>query len=324
MIAALDGTSGENADAPPRHRGVIVICTKDRPRELALACETAHRAAPDLPIVVIDASSTSAAQEACDRLQADLPSATIFYHRATVAGLTRQRNQAATICSRMEAKYVHFIDDDTTVMPGYFDAIEDRFRRDPVVMGLGGIIVDQPVVRLKAVKIVFLLASRRPGVVLRSGRHTLGQYPGTRADAHVDWLSGCSMSFRVEVFAKFRFDESLSGYSMGEDADFSFRVSRQHRLAVEPGATCMHSMTPTDRGSTRVRRREATVNSYRRVLRYRSFGLSRAAYWWATFGDIIIRCSRGIVARDRGSLGEVRGTLDGIRAIIAQSADRPR
>jgi GT2 family glycosyltransferase len=286
-----------------------------------VACETAHHASPDLPIVVIDASSTSAAQEACAKLQAGLPTATIYYHRAAIAGLTRQRNQAAAICSRMDAKYVHFIDDDTTVMPRYFDAIEDRFRRDPLVIGLGGIILDQPLVRLRAVKIAFLLASRRPGVVLRSGRHTLGQYPGSSAGDQVDWLSGCSMSFRVEVFTEFQFDESLSGYSMGEDADFSFRVSRKHRLAVEPGATCMHSMTPTDRGSARVRRREATVNSYRRVLQYRSFGLSRAAYWWATLGDVMIRGSRWLATRDQGSLGEVKGTVDGIRAILTGVAN---
>jgi GT2 family glycosyltransferase len=104
---------------------------------------------------------------------------------------------------------------------------------------------------------------------------------------------------------------------MGEDADFSFRVSRVHRLAVEPNATCVHTVTPTTRDSSRARTREGTENTYRRVIRYRALGLSAPAFWWATAGDVVIRGTYALVTRDRAALNEVAGILEGIRSIVA-------
>ena len=304
-------------------QGVILICTKDRPHEISIACQVAIEASPELPIIVIDASGNDETLTACDRLvHAHAPDVKLYYRRAERVGLARQRNQGIAMCQDLGYHFIHFIDDDTRVMTRYFEAIEERFRRDRSVMGIGGIIVNQPVVRYILVKRLFLLASSQRGIVMSSGRHMLGQYPGTKADARVDWLSGCSMSFRIEIFADLQFDDTLQGYSMGEDADFSFRVSRQHRLAVEPGATCVHTVTPTIRDSASVRRRESTENTYRRVLRYRAFGLSVTAYWWATFGDVMIRCAYGLVTRDRATLEEVRGTLRGIRAILSGDVAR--
>ena len=108
---------------------------------------------------------------------------------------------------------MHFIDDDTEVSPGYFEAIERRFRQDPTVMGIGGIIINQPQVNYLAVKSFFLLWSRRRSSVLKSGRNVMGQYPGTHANDPVDWLSGCSMSYRITAFDEVAFDGRLDSYS---------------------------------------------------------------------------------------------------------------
>lgn len=220
------------------------------------------------------------------------------------------------MCRELGVQVVHFIDDDTEVSDGYFDAIERRFRTDPTAMGVGGIILNQQTVNYVTLKSFFLLWSHRRGAVLRSGRNILGQYPGTLATDRVEWLNGCSMSFRMIVFDEATFDDSLHGYSMGEDYDFTFRVSRAHKLVVEPEAQCVHHLTPTMRSSARVRARQATEATHRWVNTHRTLGMSPIAFWWSAFGDFLLKISHSLICRDRESLQAAIGVVDGVTAII--------
>ncbi len=276
----------------------------------------AHAASPSIPIVVIDASTTEATRDVCESIaRRHQSSLNLIYRRARQPGLARQRNEAIGICRELGAEVVHFIDDDTEVSAGYFDALEKRFRRDPEVMGAGGIIVNQPTVNYLAIKSLFFVGSRRLGSVLRSGRPMLGQYPGTQATAGVEWLSGCSMSFRVAVFDEMMFDSRLQGYSLGEDYDFGFRVSRKHKLAVEPAATCVHHLTPTARGSMRALARQRTQTTHGWVSEQRELGISRTAFWWSAFGDFLLHVTYGVLRGNKVSLQEAQGVIDGVVAI---------
>jgi GT2 family glycosyltransferase len=229
---------------------------------------------------------------------------------------TRPRT-CTTGCRDLGAEVVHFIDDDTEVAAGYFNAIERRLREDPDVMGVGGVIVNQPPLKYVRIKSFFMLLSRRPGAVLRSGRPTLGQYPGARRASRVEWLSGCSMSFRMAAFDEVAFDGRLQGYSLGEDYDFGFRLSRKHRLAIEPAATCIHHLTPTARGTMRAHARQRTCLTHRRVREYRQLGLSPTAFWWSVFGDFLTHAVHGVLRADVESLQEARGVLDGVLAVVS-------
>jgi GT2 family glycosyltransferase len=301
--------------------GAVVICTKDRPSEIEMSCAAADRASPNIPILVVDASTTDATRDVCKRfVRQNAPSSTVSYRRANQPGLARQRNEAIGICRELGVQVVHFIDDDTEVSKGYFDAIEHRFRTDPAVMGVGGVILNQPTVKYVALKSFFLLGSHRRGSVLRSGRNILDQYPGTSATDRVEWLNGCSMSFRMTVFDEAMFDDGLKGYSMGEDYDFSFRVNCKHKLAVEPKATCVHHLTPTMRGSARTHARQVTEATHRWVHAHKDLGMSPLAFWWSAFGDFLLRVGHGVVCRDRKSLHAAIGVIDGVTAIILRRA----
>jgi GT2 family glycosyltransferase len=296
--------------------GVVAICTKDRPDELEMSCSAVHATSPQAPILVIDASTTEATRNLCESLTRRYESSLhLTYRRAHRPGLTRQRNEAVGICRELGVEIIHFIDDDTEVSAGYFDAIEHRFRQDPTVIGLGGVIVNQPRVDYVTVKSFFLLWSRRQGSVLKSGRNVMGQYPGAQANDHVDWLSGCSMSYRMTAFDDLMFDGRLAGYSLGEDYDFGFRLSRMHRLAVEPSATCVHHMTPVMRGSARVHACERTKETHRWVNEHRELGMSRTAFWWSAFGDFLLRMGYGVFRRDTKSVQEAFGVVEGVVAI---------
>ena len=297
--------------------GVVVICTKDRPDEIEKSCAAIDKASPNISILIVDASTTDATRDVCEHfVRQNASSLTLLYRRASRPGLARQRNEAIGICRELGVQVVHFIDDDTEVSDGYFDAIERRFQTDPTAMGVGGVILNQPVVNYVALKSFFLLGSHRRGSVLRSGRNILDQYPGTLATDRVEWLNGCSMSFRITVFDDTTFDGGLQGYSMGEDYDFSFRVSRTHKLVVEPAATCIHHLTPTMRGSARTHARQATEATHRWVNAHRDLGMSPAAFWWSTLGDFLLRVGHGVIYVKRESLHAAVGVVDGVIAIV--------
>jgi GT2 family glycosyltransferase len=304
--------------APGERSGsAIVICTKDRPEDIGRSCAAAHAIAPLTPIVVVDASSGEATERVCEQFAPENGSAgRLIYHRASRSGLARQRNEAIELCRKLGVEIVHFIDDDTEVLESYFEAIERRFAQDPTVMGLGGIIVNQPVFSYLPLRSFFLLRSRRRGVVLRSGRNMLGQYPGTDASDPVEWLNGCSMSYRMAAFEELRFDDRLQGPSLGEDYDFSFRLSRTHKIAVEPAARCIHHLTENVRSSRRATAREGAENTYRWVRENRALGASPAAFWWATFGEVIIHVAAGLACRRRESFQEIAGIFDAVGAIV--------
>jgi GT2 family glycosyltransferase len=324
-VAAMAGADSH----PTRTRTVsgpdslVVICTKQRPNEVAMSCAAVHRASPDTPILVFDASTSDATREVCENLvrSAD-QSLTLLYRRAGRPGLARQRNEAIGICRHMGVQIVHFIDDDTEVCPGYFDAIDARFQNEPDVIAVGGIVVNQPAVHYVWLKALFLLASGKRGTVLRSGRNMMGQYPGTSATEPVNWLCGCSMSFRTAVFDEFAFDDEMTGYSIGEDYDFTFRVSRKHRIAIEPAAECVHHFTPTMRGSRRGHARMRTEATHRWVSRHRTLGMSLAAFWWSALGDFLLTLGYGITHLKREYLREALGVIDGAVAAVKATPQR--
>jgi GT2 family glycosyltransferase len=294
-----------------------------RPEEIAMSCAAIHRASPNAPILVFDASAGDATREACeDLIRRSDKSLTLLYRRAARPGLARQRNEAIGICRDMGVQVVHFIDDDTEVCPGYFDAIDARFRDEPDVMGIGGIVVNQPTVNYVWLKSLFLLASGKPGTVLRSGRNMMGQYPGTSATEPVDWLCGCSMSFRTAIFDEFAFDDEMTGYSIGEDYDFTFRVSHKHRIVVEPAAECIHHFTPTMRGSRRAHARMRTKATHRWVSTHRALGMSMAAFWWSTLGDFLLTLGYGVTHLKREYLREALGVIDGTVAAVKATVKR--
>ena len=48
------------------------------------------------------------------------------------------------------------------------------------------------------------------------------------------------MCFRRETCQQLRFDAGLTGYALGEDVDFSYRVSKLREVVINPLASVIH------------------------------------------------------------------------------------
>jgi GT2 family glycosyltransferase len=304
----------------------VVICTMDRAREVSNACEAASQDNGEFTLIVVDASADSETEKVVERFQKLRAEVDVHYVRAGIPGLAKQRNQAAEVCQSLGVKIMHYIDDDTEVLPGYFQAIEARFANDPDLAGVGGIIENSPKIPIKAFKLIFLLWGPY-GSVLRSGRATSAQHPraqyakADREGRGPKWLHGCAMSYRTDIVLQYRFDDRLEGYSNGEDIDFGFRVSRNHPLAAEPSARCLHRVSQGGLSREAFAYSQAVV-IYSWVREHRSDGMSLVAFWWSVLGDLLLHAVDGVVVPRRGGLQYAKGMLWGMATIAMGRATR--
>src|ERR1700759_2498472 len=121
---------------------VLVLCTRNRPEELG-TCLVSVRMQHRVPsrVLVVDSSDDDAvARVVVDLAQTWAPGSILDYLWSE-PGLARQR--AAGIDATVE-DIVHFVDDDTVLERGYFEAIIAVFDDDAegTVGGVGGFVTD--------------------------------------------------------------------------------------------------------------------------------------------------------------------------------------
>jgi GT2 family glycosyltransferase len=300
----------------------IIICTRNRPKDLneTLRSISAHALSDDLLLSVVDASDEAERAHTRGMVEdfEDLPSTYRPY--TGVPSLTRQRNTAlAHLPPSIEI--VHFIDDDVTVHPGYFDALSDVLRTHPDVGGVGGIVVEpsdeKASRRVEKLKQLFFLSHAEAGRVLPSGCTTSAQHPSSTASTELrdtEWLNGCS-SYRRVLLEQHRFDETLTGYSMLEDLDLSYRIHQKSRLVVQPEARLTHRRSTRNRFDTERYNRALTVHRRWFIEKHFDDLESRLAYWWSLVGRLL-----AITASSTAHCtAALRGLLHGLRTVLTRN-----
>ena len=107
----------------------IVICTRNRPRELdRCLAAVKHISYPDFDVLVVDnAPEDDRTREVADRWG-------VRYLAEPVAGLSRARNRGALVC---DSDFVAYLDDDAVPTAKWLRALAREFR-DPRVMAVTG------------------------------------------------------------------------------------------------------------------------------------------------------------------------------------------
>jgi glycosyltransferase involved in cell wall biosynthesis len=301
----------------------VVICTRNRPHDIEESCELALQHGEGRPLVVVDASSDRETKKVIAYLGDQHRDVVLHYVPARIPGLARQRNQAAEFCKELGVDIIHFIDDDTSVLPGYFSTIEARFAQDPHIAGISGLAETPRTMPIASLKRLFLLWAPHRGTVLRSGRSVScdGCSSLDSGDLSPQWLMGCAMSYRTDVVLEHRFDDRLEGYSLGEDTDFGFRVSRTRKLAVERSARYVHRVSLGDLAREKYAYLHVVV-LYCWVREHRDDGMSVAAFWWCTLGDFLLHATDGLIASHRGGMDYAKGILRGVLTVAKGRATR--
>jgi GT2 family glycosyltransferase len=289
----------------------VIICTRNRPDDLAvcLASLDVQERRPD-QVVVVDASDGAASRERVLAWAAASPLGR-WRHLPAAPGLTRQRNHGV---DATDGDVVTFLDDDVVLERGYLAAILALFERDARLGGAEGAVVT-PALRgrrraANALRAFFAMNSLgAPRGVKRSGFVRYDPWPaGVRP---VTCLVGCNMSFRRDVFRRYRFDEWYDGYGLGEDADFSYRVSRTFPLVQTPAARLLHCVSPVARDRLAARHEMARVNHYYFVRKNLPPTLvTWLCFLWSEVGEVVSIAKTA----DRAALA---GVVRGYRRILS-------
>lgn len=284
-------------------RDAVIVCTKDRPEALALCLESVRNQSrrPDV-VMVVDSSEGNGPR----RLVESLPG--VVYVRSE-PGLTHQRNRGVAALPA-DVDVVHFIDDDVVLESDYFAALGAVFV-DPRVDGAGGVVTNLELPSPRILDRVFMQDSPRRGALLPNGRNIMAH--GFSVPTAVDWLSGCSMSFRRQVLELHPFDESVG--IVGEDVDYALRIGPNARLLAVPAARLEHRQSPVNRVTAQAWNGQLILQRHL-WLRQHPERLSRAAFWWSAVGELLFALL-GVARRVPSSREHLQEVLGAYRRIVA-------
>ncbi|KWT82984.1 glycosyltransferase family 2 protein [Candidatus Magnetominusculus xianensis] len=305
-----------------QYKASIIIPTYNRPVDLK-NCIRSILDQTVLPyeLIVIDDGNLSELPLKAECEQAGIK---YVYFKKDKPGLTASRNKGIELVT---GDIVFFFDDDVVLFPDYIEQILNIYNMSEDVGGVGGAIANHKRLNLvkkirKILEIPFMVSGVREGRVLPSGFCTsFGTTPfEIKKVTEVDFLSGGVSSFKKEVFNTFKFDaKHFLNYGMGEDKDFSYRVSKAYKLIYTPHARLYHYEAPQMR-----------PNGYREVFMFVVFThyffkthvkkspVEWLFFFYAFWGYLLSRILVCIFAPKKHNVNKLRGLLGGFYDVIVR------
>lgn len=206
-----------------------------------------------LELIIVDASETSSEEIYREELRPDI---NLKYWLVKSPGTTYQRNFGA---QKAQGDILAIYDDDVILEADFLAEILQVFQSDSdqKIGAVCGKITNNPLrskvlFRLhrfgaKIIKKIFFLQEEGPGNFKKSGFPRPFDYQKLTRKKLSQTLSGCTATFRKEVFLNYLYDEQLTGYSYMDDADLGYRLSRKYQIVFTPFAKCEHRASPSNR-----------------------------------------------------------------------------
>lgn len=292
----------------------IVICTKDREPTLKNTLNTVfYQTHQPYEIIIVDDGNLN--QDEIINLveQNGIP---CQFLKKDTPGLTVSRNWGA---NHAQGDIILFLDDDVILDKEYIAGIMEIFEADSEkkVGGVTGTLKFSYRRGVLPFLYFFGLDTTRPGALLPSCSGGLVREPWITQPMEIEWLAGCNMSYRREVFENFRFDNSLAAHGWIDDRDFSIKVSHQYKLMATPKAKLIHLKDPAGRLDTRRFGFMETNYMYRCFAEHMPKNLVNwLALGWAMIGIMLKNLLLAITtSKHRAMLAQFRGNLEGVYAI---------
>lgn len=314
-------------DGQLREGVTIAVCTCARPQALErFLGSLSGTSSTDVEVLVVDSSPDDAAEDVTRRIAAradwKLP---IRYLRVTgrLRGLTRQRNVALDhACHDLVA----FFDDDIVLLEGCIAAMEHVMRSSaPAPVGVMAYLDNEraePTSLWRLRRTLGLVSTLRPGAYSRSGMSVPWAFLAPSDEVvEGDWLAGGCTMWRTTVAREIRFNEGFTGYSNGEDLDFSLRAGSRGRLVLAGEAHALHLHAPGNRPAIGEHAYMGARNAWhihRTALQGRTWrdGLY---FHYAFIADTVLRAASLVRPANRGAQWAfVRGRLRFIRDLLGR------
>jgi glycosyltransferase involved in cell wall biosynthesis len=293
----------------------LIIPTKNREKELQHALQSvfAQTRLPDELIIIDDGNLNLGGLYTL--VDQRIP---LKYFKKDVPGLVKSRNKGVEMA---DGDIISFIDDDVELAPNYFEIIERIFEADieKQVGGLGAYIEtpQEGVARgTKNLLEKFFFIRGKRGSVLPSMHNTFVE-KRPKGAIRVDWLPGCNLNFRREVFHTSGFDTFFTEYGYGEDLEFSYRIHTQghYTLGITGQTSLKHFHTPTSRIAEKKLGYMMIAN--RRYMFKKLIPQTfknRAIFAWSLVGVVILEFLSKLSNPFKNRGGRIFGMLQAVRA----------
>ncbi len=301
----------------------VIVPTYNRPKELedCIVSLLQQTVKPSELIIVDDGKL-----ESIPHLE-QLKSAGIetIHAKKAIPGLTESRNKGISLA---KGDIVLFFDDDVILHHEYLEEILKVYSSIPFeqIGGVGGMMINRPpkgpfaVVR-KIIEIIFLISWRKEGRILRSGFFTDLQeheHP-LQETVKVDYLPGCAMSYRKDIFSEFAFTEKYRDYGFGEDKDFSFQVSKKYKLFIQKSACLRHLESAEMRPDKKLYGKKYILGRY---LFFKNRVQTRAweqiLFFYAVTGYTIIRILALAISPTKENVKHLAGIFQAVKDICTR------
>lgn len=234
-------------------------------------------------------------------------------------GLTKSRNIGIR---HAKGDIVFFFDDDVELFPDYIEKILHRYEASPEIDGIGGnSFIKRKLTLFERLfffyDILFCLTGFKKGYFVSSGFSTDLGNPNLRTRfSKVEFLGGASFSFKKKVFKEFNFSEDFKGYGLGEDKEFTYRVSKKYHLAICTDAKLFHYESPLMRYQMRDRGKAKILSKYYFVSKCNIKNKFNGFFFcYAIIGYLLKRILIMLISYDSGEVDRVKGILEGISEI---------
>jgi GT2 family glycosyltransferase len=225
-------------------------------------------------------------------------------YKHTSPGLTYQRNQGVDLVT---GDLVFFFDDDIVLEKNYIQNILLIFETNEHYAGGMGQIPIQPLsfkgkIQTNFNKFFMLPNKNSDGKFYTSGFAKMPH--GGQKFLEVEVLSGGIAAYKTDILRKNKFDEYFAGYGFMEDAEYSRRVSKNHKLFYNPLAICNHLHASNGRGDSFELGKMIMTNF--KYVNKKHFN-SKTSFYWSVIGLFITAI---IFERN---INKIKGYIQGLR-----------
>lgn len=238
----------------------VIVPTHNRPDSLVRAVDAIlDQATKPYELIIVNDGEQEIPSDLRDKTTQ--ASVKYVYERRSTPSLPASRNCGMALAG---GDIVLFLEDDVIIPREFISTLTELYQADQagLVGGIGGRVVEETPLS----KRVFDTVSAALGQGRWSPRRMAARYiqlptalrkklvPARR-------LSGGLTSLRKSVADELQFEESFTGYAIGEDREFSFRAGQQFALYVAPSLTAVHERAPGGRPDMKQLGRAYVANS---------------------------------------------------------------
>ncbi|MCK5114061.1 MAG: glycosyltransferase family 2 protein [Phycisphaerae bacterium] len=206
----------------------VMVPTHNRPDSLRVTMDSIYaQSHKPHEIILINDGQDEVPDDVFEKAKTtDIP---LTYKRRTNPSVAESRNLGMSLST---GDIMLMMEDDVDLPPDFLESLLEIYRADTkgVIAGIGPLLIepDRKTARAKIWEIVAAAIGQARWVPRVCAARYVALPPKLRSRLKpIGKLPAGGLALRREVIEKFSFDESLTGYALMEDREFSFRIGRQ-------------------------------------------------------------------------------------------------